>query len=722
MKKNKKQKFISLIFLSLFVLFCQTIVYSAINATMSIRGDAYARVETDVRITGFRLGTTLNASSNYEEFGKNHIVTEIDLLDSSSYITYYVEITNYGSVDVGIFDITGLPSGVNYSIKDYNLHDKICDDTGKCNSFIKKTYEITLSTNSTYMGQVQLNFDFRTYHTVTYTDIENKGYPTEVIDGGNFKVTFQEELKRVQVMYNNREILYYKKVLNGQTITLSNITNDIEVKTKEQVAKLVSGELNEVGSEVCIGEECFYIISNNGEIVTMLSKYNLYVGGVYDTSSSTWTAYGTEATGIQNKNMIGWINKSTNSYYGTTAFSKTNSTYKGSIVEGYVNNYKNILETKYNAEIINARLITYEEVTNENTFGCVDDSTCNNTYPWIYTTSYWIETAYDSKNIWNVNSFGQFNYNLYNKTLESGVRPVIEISIDEIKPLIRIESGDLDTVGSELCIKDECFYVISSNENNVAMLAKYNLYVGNECTSASASSCTKYDAATGIQDASMIGYKLGEPIRKGTSNFANTNYWGTTASTYPSNVYNENSSLYSYVENYKNYLTTIGATPTVARIITYDELINLGCNGQDENCRSAPEWVYATSYWTDTAATSTNLWALNTYGNFYHLDYQYTGTFGCRPVIEIPKWLFADTIEVIINNKTYSAKEGMTWREWSQSKYNVLNLYESGNVLRNSSLTYLGYMIDNKCYTHDLDSAIDNTKNYTLSCGSGSDD
>ena len=90
MKKNKKLKFISLIFLSLFVLFCQTIVYSAINSTMIIKGNAYARAEADVRITDFILATTNKATSSYEEFGKSHIVTEVDLLDSSSYITYYL--------------------------------------------------------------------------------------------------------------------------------------------------------------------------------------------------------------------------------------------------------------------------------------------------------------------------------------------------------------------------------------------------------------------------------------------------------------------------------------------------------------------------------------------------------------------------------------------------------------------------------------------------------
>ena len=247
-KNNKKLKLLSLLFIVLFVFISQTIVYSAINSTMIIKGNAYARAEADVRITDFILATTNKATSSYEEFGKSHIVTEVDLLDSSSYITYYLEITNYGSVDVGIFDITGLPSGVSYSIKDYVLKDKICNENNVCNSFIKKTYEITLTTNVAYAGSVQLEFDFRVFHKVTYTGITNNNYPTEVIDGGNLNITFMEDLNDVVITSNGAELGFYEQISNGQTITLDNIANDIEVMiyiptcTSDCILKLTANE------------------------------------------------------------------------------------------------------------------------------------------------------------------------------------------------------------------------------------------------------------------------------------------------------------------------------------------------------------------------------------------------------------------------------------------------------------------------------------------------
>ena len=654
MKKNKKLKLFSLIFMILFCCAFQTIVYSAINGTLTVKGDAYARVEADVRITDFRLAKTNKATSSYEEFGKSHIVTEVDLTDATSSITYYIEITNYGSADIGIFDINGLPSGVNYSIKDYNLHDKICDDTGNCNSFIKKTYEMTLTTTGTYAGNVQLNFDFRTYHTVTYTDIENKGYPTEVIDGGTLKIPFQEDLKRVQLLYNNREILFYKTVANGQTVTLSNITKDLEVKIKPQVARMVKGNIDEIGGEVCIGEECFYIISNDGSTVTMLAKYNLYVGGVYD--GSTYKEYGNEATGMQEPTMKGWVSNG-QPKKGTTFYLENK-------IEEYVNNYKNSIEL-FGVNLLDARLITKNELIDANTFACVEHSSCSNDYPWIYSTSYWSGTMNDNE-VWAIysdNVFSKFTY--YHSGRDFGVRPVIELDVDEIRPLVRVESGDTDTAGSEICIGDECFYVISSDTDSITMLAKYNLYVGGVHDG---TTWTAYgNEATGKQDSTMLGYIEGQTLRNGTTIFSTTNYWESTTSSYPAYVYNKNATIYNYVENYKAYLSTLGSTPKGARVITYEELEALGCDGGNYSCSGAPRWVYSTSYWTGSAAVGWKMWYLYSHSKLtfnYNTEDRY---FGVRPVITISKLELSTKIKFTINSTTYYATKGMTWSEWLNS-------------------------------------------------------
>ena len=432
-KNNKKLKLFSLFLLIIFCLYFQTVAYSAINSTMTINGDAYARVDADVRITNFKLSSSSsNSTSSYEEFSVNTIASKFNLLDSSSSIVFDVEVTNYGSSDVGILQLVGtVPTGLSYEIINYNLKDKICDDTGKCNQMAVKTFQIKF-TGTPGEYEITQELDFRTYHKVTYTDITNNNYPTEVIDGGNLSITFTENLKKVTILSDGTEIGHYDQINSGQTITIENISNDIEIKKKELVAKLVSGEIDEVGSEVCIEEECFYIISNDGSTVTMLSKYNLYVGGEYN--NNTWTAYGNEATGKQDSTMLGYVSGQS-IRNGTTAFSSptqkgTNySDYSGSIVEGYVNNYKTILEEDYGVDVVEARLITKDELTSDE-IGCSDTNyTCKRSaYPWIYSTSYWSGSADDANFVWRVSSSGSFGDNFYGYGSDFGVRPVIIIS------------------------------------------------------------------------------------------------------------------------------------------------------------------------------------------------------------------------------------------------------------------------------------------------------
>ena len=198
--------------------------------------------------------------------------------------------------------------------------------------------------------------------------------------------------------------------------------------TNNGVYKPVSanGSLDAIGTIVTIGDQQFYTIGTEGDNVKLLSMYNLYVGGVYN---SGWTAYGDEATGKQDSTMLGYVSGQS-IRNGTTAFSNTNSTYAGSIVEGYVNNYKTILEKDYGVDVVEARLISYDELTDSETFACVEYDSCSSKYPWIYSTSYWSGSADDAFGVWIVISSGIFGYSDCGNVSNFGVRPVIVISKD----------------------------------------------------------------------------------------------------------------------------------------------------------------------------------------------------------------------------------------------------------------------------------------------------
>lgn len=203
-KIKKKHIILASLLMGIFSLFmfC-TIAYSAINSTMRISGNAYTRVEADVRITDFRLAAANNATSSFEDFGKNHIVTEIDLIDSTSSISYYVEITNYGASPVGIYDITGLPEGVYYYfdvspeeedyVPSYYLMDKLCDENNVCSGFFKRTIKITFETSTSFSDSIRLEFEFRPFFNISYVGFSSQPDFTEFIAGADMSIDLTEE-------------------------------------------------------------------------------------------------------------------------------------------------------------------------------------------------------------------------------------------------------------------------------------------------------------------------------------------------------------------------------------------------------------------------------------------------------------------------------------------------------------------------------------------------
>ena len=189
------------------------------------------------------------------------------------------------------------------------------------------------------------------------------------------------------------------------------------------------------GTVITIGTENFYVYKYSNNIVYAIAKYNLKVGGVYNNSS--YTVYtSSEVTNLQDPEMRGYISGQSERK-GTTPFSSSEvhgtnySSYEGSIVEGYVNEYKSKLEA-IGAEIEEARLITKEELEG---LGCSASSyTCNTAPSFIYSTSYWSGSAYDASSyyVWTVYSNADFTSDYYTNSNSFGVRPVIGISISEI--------------------------------------------------------------------------------------------------------------------------------------------------------------------------------------------------------------------------------------------------------------------------------------------------
>ena len=225
--------------------------------------------------------------------------------------------------------------------------------------------------------------------------------------------------------------------------------------------------------------------------------------------------------------------------------------------------------------------------------------------------------------------------------------------------------GDVIALCNTNTGKSEDFYVMKDNGSTVTALAKYNLLVGdtvvwndNFTNMISVTPIPTSEEGYGLQN-SIAGYmeldSEGNPLNhtiKGGIAFAEaTNgsygYWTDSngkllskyGTSYPANVYDNNSNLYTSTQNYKTYLKNkLGKTSVDARLITYEELINLGCDISAETCKSAPSWVYSTWYWNASADSYYSVGIVGSNGNVGYLaGFDLSGAYGLRPVITISK-------------------------------------------------------------------------------------
>ena len=201
--------------------------------------------------------------------------------------------------------------------------------------------------------------------------------------------------------------------------------------------------------------------------------------------------------------------------------------------------------------------------------------------------------------------------------------------------VLNVISGDLETIGSEVAIGDEHFYIVSSNESEIKLLTKYNLYVGGKYQG----NWTAFGSeATGKQDSTMIATPSNSSYpRFGTIKFSTFQYWAPNIRTYPAYAYDSNAIPYEHVENYKTYLETHGISISQARLISLEELQELGCSTSSGNCSAAPSWVYSTSYWTGTAYDSSSVLRVYTSNFFGNGSFSDDSGWGVRPLIIIEK-------------------------------------------------------------------------------------
>ena len=228
------------------------------------------------------------------------------------------------------------------------------------------------------------------------------------------------------------------------------------------------------------------------------------------------------------------------------------------------------------------------------------------------------------------------------------------------KPIVVLPEGktkDNLTVGDTIKIKNEEFNFIRYDGNDIVMLAKYNLKVGNIYNNSGTKTgeYTSSDTGYGLQSSEARGLVSGASTWNGTVAFSATNYWYDGSSlkpeygtSYPADVYDvtnykgapgeSNYSVAYYVDGYKTKLTEYGITIKDTRLLTYAEATDssIGCSQSSWNCPTTG-FITNTSFWLGSAFGNSTVWGVNSVGSFYGDYFDDGRNFGVRPVVVISK-------------------------------------------------------------------------------------
>lgn len=217
------------------------------------------------------------------------------------------------------------------------------------------------------------------------------------------------------------------------------------------------------------------------------------------------------------------------------------------------------------------------------------------------------------------------------------------ISVAKNSNMAHIDANSNNSLdfGEEVCIGNECFYVINvdTDSNKVKLLTKYNLKVGYRVhAQLEAEGFKRFSFEmtdpTGIQDSTALGGFYGQ---------VNGDFTGT--------VDFDETKINGYISNYMDYLKETYGVDATGEIMDANIVHIFGCD-INENCDSTPEWFRSTSYWINILGSQTRESAIvrdelttEFLSPKVDLDVTNTEVAGVRPVVTVEVQLF-DTYKV----------------------------------------------------------------------------
>ena len=239
MKKKFDPFFLSLCVVCVVTL-SLSIGFSSLNASKDIRNSSALLLPiSDIRISGIiTSSTTASGISYYEQYTDHIAYSSISLPNSSSTVTFNVQITNIGNIEASIEAITGLPSNLQYTLNNYNLNDMLCDDLDntKCKLGSTTTVSITIgyksngynSSNTNYLLEMNFNFQYVTDSVArigdSYYNSLGEAVAAVPSDGTQTTIVLLKDTSELINVSSTKRIIFN---LNGKTLSNNGTQNVI---------------------------------------------------------------------------------------------------------------------------------------------------------------------------------------------------------------------------------------------------------------------------------------------------------------------------------------------------------------------------------------------------------------------------------------------------------------------------------------------------------------
>ena len=162
MSNKRKNRFI-LVGIILLLVASLSVGFSAFEKQLLIDDiNLDVRLERDVRVTGVTAISSFEATPTIEEYNEKKVLPTITFSKANGYAKFKVDITNFGNVFSGLYNITSNTSGITVQLCDSNGNNCTSDFRTKINGTLGTSKEIGLYIKSTTAGtkNIDLDFDF----------------------------------------------------------------------------------------------------------------------------------------------------------------------------------------------------------------------------------------------------------------------------------------------------------------------------------------------------------------------------------------------------------------------------------------------------------------------------------------------------------------------------------------------------------------------------------